>query len=261
MLAQLILASDDSEQYVKVWEHYAGPRLAYDQLIEIAGSLIRDLLGRFGSDASMGHPAMVAVWRLARRHVQRDTQTSWLIEQIQSVLPTSLGLATDLFQYWASSTHGIVSRDHRAQVRSALADVARTTFTTVDALISSLGPKHDYPLTRLVYPPPSDEPPDTQPLNGWGWLVDLIVAAAPSSDRIIPDVAIMVGDTSAGFRSGRFDERYKLKRDWLAEIFGVRTDDMLRIFAEYEGKNEYALGAKAEAKKWLAERADPAAPA
>ncbi len=257
MLEQLQRATDNSDQYVRVWEHY-GTRLSVDESIEVASALITGLLETLKADASMEHPAMLAVWRRCRRYMERDTKTDWLIQRIQLALPISLGFATDLFQYWASSSHGIVSPTHRAQVRAAVANSAGAVYQTVDALISSLGPKHEYPLTRLVYPPPSDEPPDTQPLNSWGWLVGLILAAAATrEERIVPDVAIMVGDTSSGFRSGNFEDRYKLKRDWMTQIFGDRTRQMLTIFADYKGKNEYALGAKVGALQWLAEPQDP----
>jgi hypothetical protein len=139
-----------------------------------------------------------------------------------------------------------------------VANSAAATYQTVDALISSLDPNHEYPLTRLVYPPPSDEPLDTQPKNSWGWLVGLILAAAVAhEERIVPDVAIMVGDTTSGFRSGNFEDRYKLKRDWVTEIFGDRTPEMLQIFAGYSGKNEYALGAKVASQQWLDEPKKP----
>ncbi len=56
-----------------------------------------------------------------------------------------------------------------------------------------------------------------------------------------------------GFRTGQFDQRYELKRDKLSEFFGDRTRVMLGLLAEYGGSNEYAVAAKEEAKKWIAE--------
>ena len=197
---------------------------------------------------------MLAVWRRCNRHLQRDTKTDWLIEQIRLVLPISLGFATDLFYLWASTENGIVSAADRERVRRALVDKAGKTFVTVDALLSSLDPDHEYPLTRLVYPPPSREPPDPIPWNGWAWLVPLIIEAAKlDEDRIIPDVAVLVGETAVGVRTGQFDQRYELKREKLSEFFGDRTRVMLGLLAEYGGGNEYALAAKEEAKKWIAE--------
>jgi hypothetical protein len=261
MLEKLETATEKSDQYVKVWEHYAR-RISDEELIEIAGTLIDDVLRRLGADASMQHPAMLAVWRRCNRRIERDTQTVWLTEQIRSALPKSLGFATDLFQYWASLSHGIVSEQQRAQVRAALVDSARASFHTVDALLSSLGPQHEYPLTRLVYPPPTDEPADTVPLDSWGWLVDLIIeAASVNEERIVPDVAILVGDTTHGFRTGKFEERYKLRREWMTQVFGARTDEMLHILAEYHGSHEHALNATKEAALWLKERAsNPTSP-
>jgi hypothetical protein len=125
-----------------------------------------------------------------------------------------------------------------------------------------LGPSHDYPLTRLIYPPPTDEPPDTVGLNSWGWLVNLIFEAAKQDpERILPDVAIFVGDTTHAFRTGQFEERYKLKRDWMTQIFGARTDEMLHLLAEYEGQHQYAVEAKREAQTWLNDLASGTSPA
>ncbi len=205
----------------------------------------------------MTHPAMLAAWRRANRRHERDTKTDWLIGKIESVLPISLGFATDLFQYRASVPHGIVGQAERARVRAALVARAQASFGSADQLLRALGPAHDYPLTRLIYPPPTDEPPDTFALESLGWLVDLIFETArQDSERILPDVAIFVGDTTHGFRSGQFEERYKLKRDWVTRIFGTRTEEILRLLAGYAGKHQYALEARREAQTWLKEVAD-----
>jgi energy-coupling factor transporter ATP-binding protein EcfA2 len=257
MLEKLATATPESDEYVAVWRHYAH-RFSFEQVIDIAGALANALLITLGANASMQHPAMGAVWRQSSRYMERDTKTAWLIEQIQTVLPTSLGFATDLFQYFGSVADGIVTGAHRAQVRAALVESARASLNTADSLLASLGSQHEVPLTRLVYPPPSDQPPDTISFSSWGWLVDLIIEAARTNEeRVVPDVAVLVGDTMQGFRTGTFERRYILKRDWMTEIFGPRTDDMLHILADYHGGQEHALGARKEAKMWLAERARP----
>ena len=259
MLKRLVGSTPESTRYVEIWEHYAD-RLSEDQLVEIASGLITDALNRIRANASinrpaMKHPAMLAVWRRCNRRLRHDTKTDWLIEQIRIVLPISLGFATELFYFWASIENGIVSGADRERVRRALVEKARTTFVTVDGLLSSLDPDHEFPLTRLVYPPPSRQPPDPIPWNGWAWLVPLIIEAAKvDEERIVPDIAVLVGDTTVGFRTGQFDRRYELKRDKLSEFFGDQTPAMLGLLAEYGGSNEYALDAKEEAKKWIAER-------
>jgi hypothetical protein len=255
MVERLESATERSDHYVRVWEHYAG-RLSWEELIEVAGVLIDGILTRRSANASIKHPAMLATWRRANRRMERDTKTDWLIRKIESVLPTSLGFATDLFQYWASVSHGIVGVANRARVRAALVAQAQASLGSADKLLAALGPEHEYPLTRLIYPPPTDEPPDTIPSNSWAWLVELIFDAAKlDEERILPDVAIFVGDTSHGFRTGKFEERYKLRRDWMKEIFGARTDQMLKLLAAYGGSNQYAMDAKREAEAWLKERA------
>jgi hypothetical protein len=121
---------------------------------------------------------MLAVWRRSNRRIDRDSQTDWLIQQIRSAVPTSLGLATELFQYWASTRHGIVGDDDRRRVRQELVASARAELTSDDRLLKALGSAHDYPLTRLIFPPPTDEPPDSIPFEDWGWLVGTIIDAA-----------------------------------------------------------------------------------
>ena len=94
-------------------------------------------------------------------------------------------------------------------------------------------------------------------LSSWGWLVDLMIEAAKNAPhRIVPDVVILVGDTAHGIRSGNFEQRYKLKRDRMLEIFGARTEEMLSMMAQYDGDHEYALLARGEAGGWLAELAE-----
>lgn len=39
----------------------------------------------------------------------------------------------------------------------------------------------------------------------------------------------------------------------MKNIFGDKTEDMLRVFASYQGTNEYAVEARVEAKEWLRE--------
>src|SRR5262245_30992303 len=74
MIDRLTAATETSDQYADIWEHYAD-RLSDDELIEITGQLIAALLQRDRADASMQHPAMLAVWRRCnRRHALRDTR-------------------------------------------------------------------------------------------------------------------------------------------------------------------------------------------
>ena len=253
MLQKLLEATPESDRYVDSWEHYAG-RLSVDELIELTSEIIAKLVHRFGADATMEHPAMLAAWRRCNRRVEKDSRTDWLIDQGIAVLRVSLGLAGELFYYWASVSHGIVSEQGRAQVRGRLVDVARASLTDADTLLSSLGTQHEYPLTRFIFPPPTDEPQDTVALSSWGWLVDIIVEAAEKApNRILPDVAVLVADTAHGIRSGRFEERYRLKREWMTEIFGPRTREMLALMARYDGDHEYAKYGRDEASRWLAE--------
>ena len=253
MLKRLVASTHEGNQYVDIWEHY-DCHLSDDQLVEIATGLITDGLNRLRANASINHPAMHAVWRRCNRRLRRDTKTDWLIDQIRIVLPISLGFATDLFYLWASAESGLVSGEDRNRVRIALVEEARASFVTVDALLSSLGREHECPLTRLVHPPQHNQPPDPILRDSWEWLVPLIIEAAKADeDQIVPDVAILVGDTAAGVRTGRFDRRYELERDRMSEFFGNQTDVMLGILAEYGGSHEHALAAKREASKWIAE--------
>jgi hypothetical protein len=261
MIGNLKAATSDEDQYKKVWEHYAARRLSDDELIDVAHTMISDLLARDGADATINHPAMLAVWRRSIRRFNRDSRTEWLADQIRSALPISLGFATDLFNYFGSTKHGIVGYEHRAQLRAAVVDCARATFTDASSLLATLGTVNDYPLTRLIFPPPTDEPPDTVGLDEWAWLVPIIIdAARVNPDRVLSDVAVLVGDTIHGFRTGQFQQRYKLKRDWLTKIFGDRSDDVIALLANYQGSHEWAREAKQEAQTWLSERSAPSKP-
>ena len=259
MLQRLLTPTAESDRYVDVWERYAY-RVSEPQLLDIATLSTAAALRHQGAKASMGAPAMIALWRCCKSRVPSGLRTDWLIEQVRRVLPTSLGLANDLFYYWASVSNGSVSEEQRNRARVALVERARESLLTGEALLASLAPEHDYPLTRLVHPPPTDEPEDPVEADGWAWLVPHIIdAARADEERIVPDVAILVGDTAAGIRSGRFEKRYELQRERMADFFGDRTEAMLEILAAYSGNDEWALAAREEARRWSDERSKASA--
>ena len=254
MLQRLLSSAAESERYVGIWEHYAY-RITDSQLLDIASRSTASVLRNQGSKASMQIPAMIALWRRCTRRVPCPARTDWLIEQIRLVLPASLGFANDLFYYWASVPNGNVTEEERNQARFALVKRARESFVTAEALLASVGPGHDCALTNLVHPPPTDEPPDPVATDSWGWLVPHIVGAAKADeDRIVPDVAILVGDTASDARLDRFEKRYELKRERMAEFFGDWTEEVLRILAAYRGDEEWAVLAREESKNWIHEK-------
>lgn len=253
MIRSLGVADSNSDDYSSVWEHLSGD-LSAIELLKVAGQLIDLLVASRDSDASMSHPAMRSVWRLSRKAVQRDSATDWIADRIRQTLPTHLQFATDIFQYWCSVPHGLTSEAHRISVRDILVSSAKQVFTTPTALLKSVATSSDYPITRLVYPPPTEEPPDTVRLDSWQWLVAVALPAASTSpERIIPDLAVLVTDTSHGFRSRDFTQLYKLKRDWCASFFGSQLREALLIFDSYAGDDKHARAAKAEAHSWLGE--------
>jgi hypothetical protein len=253
MLSELVSATSNSFQYVRVWEHHS-TRLSTEELVRAADELIAAVLNASRADASMQHPAMLAIWRQCNRRVARDSRTDWLIEKIREVLPTSLSLANGLYNYWASIPHGITSHEHRARVRLALVEQAKETFTSVRALLAALGPMDEYPLTRLIYPPPTDEPPDPVPFRSWRWFANLVIAAAEKEPaRIVPDIAALFLERSHELVDGALERRYRLRRERVREIFDDRSDDMLRILATYQGDDEYGVAARDEARRAVSE--------
>ena len=58
----------------------------------------------------------------------------------------------------------VLRRDEAVRNRSPTVE-ARSSLTDVDLLLSSLGTQHEYALTRFIYPPPTNEPPDTVSLS------------------------------------------------------------------------------------------------
>ena len=253
MFERLLDSTSESDRYVAVWEHYDG-HFTENQLMEIATRLVGEVLSRYGANASMNAPAMLATWRCCKSRVPSAVRTNWLIEKIRLVLPTSLGLANEFFRYWASVPSGNVSEDERNRARGALVEQARVSFVTAKTLLASLGPKHDYALTSLVHPEQTNEPPDPVASNSWGWLVPHIIdAARMDEDRIVPDVITLVLVAAAAIRSDRPYTRYELNREKMAEFFGDQTEAMLDILADHSGNEESTRAAREGARAWIDE--------
>jgi hypothetical protein len=259
MFSKLMAATEDDKQYVKVWEHFSTYQFSRDELLELAEGAVDAALTADGPSASMQRPVLLALWRRCNRSLPFDQHIGWLNERIAKALPISLNLANELYSYWASVPHGIVTAGGRGTVRRAVFDRAKLIFPDAQALVRSLSPQHRYALTRFVLPPPTNEPADTIAPHEWDWLMPLIISAAATDPQmIVPDIAIMLGNVDHRFShdddGARLNEVYTLNRERVDALGAARADEIISILATYSGEDKYAIAAKSEAQKWQAER-------
>lgn len=261
MIAGLVNSDEANDRYARVWEHFAPSQLAPEELPPIASEIYRRMLRREGATVLFGKaPASIAVWRRMNT-ARRDRWTDWLIGEIRSALPISLLFATDLYYWFGSVRHGIVSTNDRARARTALVDSARAVYSDASTLIRALSVDQPFAITKFIAPRPTEEPQDTIPLQDLHWFAELLADAARiRQELIIPDVVVTFGEH--GHRFEREDDEkesglvqtYRLDRRRFLDFFGERTDEMIDMIADFTTELPVVLSAQPQVRAWQAER-------
>jgi hypothetical protein len=262
MIVRLMQTDEADDRYARVWDHFATTQFTVTELLPIASEIHSRLLRRQGRTVVFDKaPASMSTWHLLHK-AQRDGLNDWLIAEIRRALPISLLFAADIYGWYGSVPNGIVSTEGRSQLRTALIDAARETFREPVALISALSEDQPHALWRFIAPSGKDEPPDIVTLVDLRWFAEVVTDAARISPAlIVPDIVGTFGrfghrfnrhgDTGAGFG---IIETYSLDRDRFAEFFGVRTDDMLAVIAEFRTDTPVVLTAQPQVREWQVER-------
>ena len=87
----------------------------------------------------------------------------------------------------------------------------------------------------------------------------LIDGAKHDPDAVVPELANLAGGTGSYTVMGvagrtKMVRHYEIDRERMASLFGEKLDEMLRLLAEYNGDDEYAVRAKDDARSWIKER-------
>jgi hypothetical protein len=260
MIVRLMQADENEDRYARVWEHFAATQFSPDELPPIASQIHARLLRRQGRTVLFDKaPASISLWRLLNRG-RRDRWNDWLVREIRVALPISLLFAADLYSWYGSVPHGIVTTERRAQIRARLIDAARATYREPAALIRALSEDQPQALSRFITPPSEDEPPDSVTPVDLRWFAEIVTDAARIAPAlIVPDVVVTFGRFGHRFERGDdaglgLVDTYSLDRDRFAEFFGARTDDMLDAIAEFQTDTSVVLTAQPQVREWQAQR-------
>ena len=89
LLDELVAATETSDAYVKVWEHFSS-RCSEEQLVELTSAVVQRVLQRDRSAAAADHPALLALWRRCNRRLPQDIYADWLMDIIMNGFLVSL---------------------------------------------------------------------------------------------------------------------------------------------------------------------------
>ncbi len=258
LVDKLVAASEGSEQYARVWEHFSF-RHSEAELMELTERVVADVLERDGSSAEGDHSAMLVLWRRCNRRLPQGRFADWLQTLILSAVPVSLHFVNGLYYYW-TGRHGIVTDTQRTSVRRSIIEAVRDTVRTGGNLAKVLATDHPYTVTRLITQTGADT--GLRAFQAWrDYLPSVLIDGAKSGPEIIiPELATLAGDEQSGITAAGtkyppvFINRYKIDRERMTALFEERLDEALALLAEYDGDNAYAVRAKPDAEAWLKER-------
>ena len=257
LVAELLAESEESEQYVRVWDHFAF-RHSDAELMELTERVVASVLKRDGSSAHGDHSAITALSRRCNRQLRSNQHADWLQTLILSAVPVSLHYVNDLYYYWTGN-HGIVDGAQRAAVRRAIIEEVRDMVRTGEDLVKVLTTDHPYTVFRLITQ--TGEDTGLPAFQAWrDYLPPVLIDGTKSEPEIIiPEIANLAGNEQSGrtWNEGYppvFVNPYKIDRERMTTLFGERLNEALVLLAEYEGDNAYAVRAKNDAQSWLGER-------
>ncbi len=259
LLAGLVASTDEEDQYVLVWEHFAF-RHSDDQLAALINEVIDFLLARDGASADAKHTAAIALWRQGHRRFPQDSKSAWLGDLILRAVPVSARMVNGLYHFWTGD-QGIVGEEAQDQIREAVAKSIRLSIQTYDDLARVLPQdRSPYELGRLISQTGRNS--TAAAFAEWREHISplLLEGSRQRPEVFLPELANMAGDRESSLVAAAndyppiFAGRYRIDRERFEALFGNHSEEALRLLAEYDGQNPYALRAIADARAWLAER-------
>ena len=243
----LIAGMCASEDYVRVWEHFAPRSLGDDRSLILV--LAEQLLAYFRTPRGARVPAregivdsaqpvfpeapFLAVWRYANRFVPKDRASrDWLERQVRLAMTSSLALVNDLYYYyWASAEYGIIRPEDRAYIRHLIHDLASKQLRNGEDLLRVSHPEVVYGVYQLVFPPDSDAgASELRGLAHWDWLGPLLLDALRANPaRVAREVAYLISKSRRGEHSGIGIDQ--IDRSLLDGFFGSAAAEVINLLA------------------------------
>ena len=262
LVPNLLGESGEAAHYAGVWKHFSAFHLSAGhpdtELMELTSAVVTGVLERDGAAAAVGHPAIIALWRTCALRPQNGQFDEWLHALILGTISRSLNLTNGLYQYW-TGRDGVVPKVQRHKIRRSVVSAVRERVRSGRDLAMVLSKEHPHTVVNLV-----TESGDDAGLSAdaaWrDYLPSLLIEGAEhDSETVVPQLARLAGGTGSYTLTGvvgstRSVRRYEIDRERMASLFGEDLDAVLRLMAEYNGDDEYAVRAKDDATSWMEER-------
>ena len=233
LVAELVAESEESEQYVRVWDHFSF-RHSEAELMELTERVVASVLKRDGSSAHGDHSAITALSLRCNRQFRSNQHADWLQTLILSAVPVSLHYVNDLYYYWTGN-HGIVDGAQRAAVRLAIIEAVRDMVRTGEDLVKVLTTDRPYTVFRLITQ--TGEDTGLPAFQAWrDYLPPVLIDGAKSEPEIIiPEIANLAGNEQSGrtWNEGYppvFVNPYKIDRERMTTLFGERLNERSRCW-------------------------------
>ena len=254
LVDRLLRATESDDHYAQVWSNLA-VRHAKADLI----ALMRVVVGRVhsicGPSTSASHPAIWFVRARCAKVLTLMQYADLIVDLASWAVPESLSLVNGLLGH-VLNDRVVPDETARANIRGIVRDAVRTKLKSPDDLVRALAESD--PLSLRDLSARLDGP------NGLGeWskrLAPLLIEGSPiRPDLVVPQLANWVGTEQSFARTRRegipvFVNRYKIDRERMQSLLGIRVDEALKLLAEYQGDDERALEAKEDAITWMKER-------
>lgn len=217
-LARTIL---ESKEGAGVFEYFADETTA-PTLLPILSAIHSELRRQHGVAADLKqNDGVFAVWRVARRTLDRTAIEPWLIDELLQCVPGYLRLLNSIYYFWlGTDAH---TRAEREPVRAAILHACQDRLARADdtTVCNSFDPTFPWVLFHLVFTT-DFEHPETVPYGShtdWSWIGPVLLrAAAHCAATLIPQLVIVANSFDTRRReviTYRFNEQ--LLRDWFAE--------------------------------------------
>ena len=262
LIERLAASRGDNARYAAVWEHFSF-RHTPARLVQLMVGTVRFLLRADGADATMEHPALLALWRVCRDQLLNEANKSWIQNVALEAVPVNVSFAVDFYDYLARDDRRIVSPQESEEIRCLLIERIQNVVCTDSDLLRHLSEDSPYRISSIIRKTGAGQ--GTAPFEMWGkHLAPILVGGAKNHpEQVLPELANLLGAADSHERIyGReppdFTNPYTIDRARAEALLGGFLDDALVQLASYEGKNPYARRATRAAASWLQERGDKA---
>ncbi len=237
MFERLSVRTEPSDQYLRVWEHFAY-NFSDAELLQLADELIELELRDNGAASAIDRPGLLSVWRRCMAQLSYDSYAPWLAATVNRVLGVSLHFANDLFSYFSSEKVARLSPEKRLEVRKSFVQAVQATVTSPGALLSRLSAQHPHALYRLILGPHGER---LEPLRDWTWLGRIIADAVKQDPgAMAPHLVSLVSEFNHRaldpLNQGERAPQHLLDLERVKLLFGGDWRDVLQVVSVAKGE-------------------------